>query len=78
MFSQRLLTTLAAIILAAFVFKQGYEAWKWKKNVDERGWRADQAFLYLAVPMGRDLTRAQVLDYVSQQVIKQQAEAGKK
>jgi len=67
--------TLIGILLGVLLLASGerlHEAWKWKQAVDERGWKAEQAYLltsgkydakkgeeawrWLAEPVGRTPT----------------------
>lgn len=70
MFTTRLYTsiTIVALLFSAFA---GFEAWKWKKIADKRGFYAEQAGAYLFAPSGviitasgEELTRQQLLDHL--------------
>lgn len=62
-------------VLVALVFFEAQEAYKWKQIADVRGWQAEQAFGYLAQPVttlnGKSVSRAEVLDALTQQALAQ-------
>lgn len=65
--------TVIGILLALTVYTT-VQAVKWKHVADERGWRADVAFAYLAQPLtlpdGTQVSRAAALDAIVQAALK--------
>lgn len=60
-------------MLLVFALYQSYQAYKWKKVADRRGWQAEQAFSYLAEPVftapdGSKHSRAEMLDLLFRQL----------
>lgn len=73
------LTTLA-LLFGGF---EAFQAYKWKKVADKRGFYAEQAGAYLFAPSGvtsldgLPVTRAELADYVLYQAATQLAQQGK-
>lgn len=70
---KRTLLTLAAGIALGLVLGAALEGYRWKKNVDLRGWKGETAYQYLAEPAfkgpnGEALSRAQALDLLFAQL----------
>lgn len=72
----RSLLGFCVAVTLAVVVKLGVEAYKWKKNVDERGWKADEAYGFLAQPIApkADLSNAAALSALIQDAV-QRAQA---
>lgn len=66
-----LLLALCVATTLGVVLYVGLQAYHWKKNVDLRGYKAEQVYEFLAAPAAKDVTRAQVLDFAVQGIVKQ-------
>ncbi len=66
--------SLVFILLALFTAFELYQGYRWKQVTNVRGWRADQAYEFLALKVpGTDLSRGQVLDAIIAQAVQNAA-----